>query len=94
MTINAVQQKSFESAVTLLTNLVLAVHQDETDEDREAKRILDELLRETNSDAKYEVVKVAYESPEFPLPYLRFSRSSVYGLDRIRELAETERRFR
>ncbi len=88
------QARPFSSPQSLLTELVLGVHQVETGEDLEARRILDELLHELGIKAGYEVVKVPFESKEYPLPYLRFSRSSVYGLDKIREVAERERSFR
>jgi hypothetical protein len=93
MTDPAERTRPFAKPISLLKNLVLGVHESETTDDREARRILDEVLAEVGSETRYEIVKVPWESPEYPLPYLRYSRSSVYGLDMIRKIVERERSF-
>lgn len=92
---NSLQDKqTFNSPISLLTDLVLGVHREETEADIAAKNLLDELLDELGASVRYRVETVEYESPEYPLPFLRFSRSSAYGLEKIREVAEMERRLR
>ncbi len=89
-----VDKQPFAQPISLLTDLVLSVHKVETEDDVAARYLLDELIRELGTNVQYRIERVDFDTPEYPLPYLRFSRSSVYGLEKIRAIAETERRFR
>ncbi len=89
-----VNKQPFAQPMSLLTDLVLIVHKVETEEDVAAKNLLDELTHEVGANVRYRVERLDFDTPEYPLPYLRYSRSTAYGLKAIMEVAETERRFR
>jgi len=79
------------SRFTFLVNLVLGVHQKETDADREALRILQQLIDELRPGTELKVVTLPYESEEHPLPRLQASSSVFYGIEQIRNLEKQER---
>lgn len=73
---------------SFLTNLVLGVHDPETEADREAIAILQRLIGELSPNAHLEIIR---DSSNFPTPWLRASRSLFSGLEQIRGMAKQER---
>jgi hypothetical protein len=83
--------KPFEHPKPLLTDLILIVHAHETENDRQAKHYLEECLDQLGRDEGYSVEKAGWDSEEYPLPYLRYSRSCAYGLDQVIAVVDRER---